>query len=116
MRRASARDIGRRDISSPNSSPAAGLMATSTHPILEDITEAVEGGREIVGYAAVAYKSLIVLKLASRNGDIATVYLKPHERSDLLRGLAALSPTDKEPRAAPVTDGPLGPTVQRGYM
>ena len=85
-------------------------------PTFEEITEAVAAGREIVGCAGVAYQSLIVLKLARRNGEIATVYMKPYGRSHLLRALIGLSPADIELRAAPVIDGPLGPTVQRGYL
>jgi hypothetical protein len=85
-------------------------------PTLEEITEATGAGREIVGCAGVAYRSMIVLRLACRNGDIATVCLNPVARSDLLRALIALSPEGIELRGAPVTDGPLGPTVQRGYQ
>ena len=95
-----------------------GLGQTRRVPIPTEgeMMEAIAEGREVVGCSAVRYRSLIVLKIAYRNGGIATVCLDPVERSHILRALKALAPELGTAAAAAVTIGALGPQVQLGEM
>jgi hypothetical protein len=85
-------------------------------PTDDEITTAIDRGREIVAYSAVRYGALIALNIACNNGDTATAILDPVGQSHLLSVLKALIPDIDSIRAAPVTRGELGPQARAGHQ
>jgi multiple sugar transport system permease protein len=85
-------------------------------PAKSEIVEAIAQEREVIACSAARCRSFIILKIAYRNGETATVCLDPIERSPILRALKALALELERAAAAPVTIGHLGPQVQVGKM
>lgn len=85
-------------------------------PTEEDMKLALAKEREIVGLSAKNKEQWLFLKLAFRTGDIATVYVYPHQADSLFRALREFLPNRGENDGSPLKWASEGLEVQEGEM